>query len=406
MPYLLTLSLRGSGLKAPQNRGQQSPVVYGWVAHEKMSPVNVIVIGAGIIGAAVAEELALRGARVRVLEMRVAGGGASWASAGLLAPYTEAEPSSPLLAMGVRSLSMYDDFISRVRERSGQSVEYARTGTLEVAIDSESAARLRGSVETFAATNAGVRWLNQDDVRRVEPSVTRSIEGAVLAEAHGFVGVQSLVSALVQSARLAGASFETPAQAVAVELEDGGVTVIAGDRRLSADHVVLAAGSWSSRVRVADSPPLPVRPVRGQLLRLGWTASERPGRVLWTDDCYVVPWSDGTVLVGATSEEVGFDESTTAAGVQGLIAAAIRALPGASSAALLDARAGLRPASADGLPYIGRRRRTPHVTYATGHFRNGILLTPLTAALVASAVLDNAIDDVEQWTSPNRLDTL
>jgi glycine oxidase len=170
--------------------------------------------------------------------------------------------------------------------------------------------------------------------------------------------------------------------------------------------VVLAAGSWSSRVRVADSPPLPVRPVRGQLLRLGWTASERPGRVVWTDDCYVVPWSDGTVLVGATSEEVGFDESTTAAGVQGLLAAAIRALPGASSAALLDARAGLRPASADGLPYIGRRRRTPRVTYATGHFRNGILLTPLTAALVASAVLDNAIDDVEQWTSPNRLDAL
>jgi len=371
-----------------------------------MRRVNVIVIGAGIIGAAVAEELALRGARVRVLEMRAAGGGASWASAGLLAPYTEAEPSSPLLAMGVRSLSMYDDFIARVRERSGAPVEYARTGTLEVAITSESAVRLRSAVDALAATGAGARWLNQDEVRRLEPAVTRSIEGAAFVEAHGFVGVQSLVSALVQSARLAGASFETPAQAVAIELEETGVTVIAGDRRLSADRVVLAAGSWSPRVRVGDVPPLPVRPVRGQLLRLGWTASERPGRVVWTDDCYIVPWSDGTVLVGATSEEVGFDESTTAAGVQGLIAAAIRALPGASSAELLDARAGLRPASADGLPYIGQRRRTPHVTYATGHFRNGILLTPLTAAVVASAVLDGAIDDVEQWTRPNRLDAL
>ncbi len=343
---------------------------------------------------------------MRVLEMRAAGGGASWASAGLLAPYTEAEPSSPLLAMGVRSLSMYDDFIARVRERSGRPVEYARTGTVEVATSSEAAARLRASVDAFAVTDAGMRWLTQDEVRRLEPSVTRSIDGAVFVETHGFVGVQSLISALVQSARLAGASFETPAEAVAVELEATGVTVIAGDRRLSADHVVLAAGSWSSRVRIGDVPAPPVRPVRGQLLRLGWTASERPARVVWTEDCYIVPWSDGTVLVGATTEEVGFDESTTAAGVQGLIAAAIRALPGAASAGLLDARAGLRPASADGLPYIGRRVRAPHVTYATGHFRNGILLTPLTAALVASSVLEGATDDVEQWTSPNRLDAL
>jgi glycine oxidase len=268
--------------------------------------VNVIVIGAGIIGAAVAEELALRGARVQVLEMRAAGGGASWASAGLLAPYTEADPSSPLLAMGVRSLSMYDGFIARVRERSGRPIEYARTGTLEVAVNSESAVRLRASVDAFAATDTAVRWLSPDDVRRLEPSVTRRSKAPAFVDAHGFVGVQSLVAALVQSARLAGASFETPAQAVAIEVENTGVTVIAGDRRISADHVVLAAGSWSPRVRISDLPPLPVRPVRGQLLRLGWTASERPGRVVWTDDCYIVPWSDGTVLVGRDQRRGGF----------------------------------------------------------------------------------------------------
>ena len=122
----------------------------------------MIVIGAGIIGAAVAEALALRGSRVRVLEMRTAGGGGSWASAGLLAPYTEAEPLSPLLAMGVRSLSMYDDFIARVRERSGRPIEYARTGTLEVALTPESAVRLRSAVDAFAATGAGARWMDQD----------------------------------------------------------------------------------------------------------------------------------------------------------------------------------------------------------------------------------------------------
>ena len=370
--------------------------------------VHVIVIGAGIIGAAVAEALALRRAQVTVLETRAAGRGASWASAGLLAPYTEADSASPLLAMGVRSLAMFDDFIGSVRERTGRPIEYARTGTLEVAMSAESATRLRTSSEAFTAT-AGVRWLNADDARRMEPAIAHNAEGAVFVESHGFVGVEPLVRALIQSARLAGASFEAPVHAASIEIAEGssaGVAVIAGDRRIEADHVVLAAGSWSPRVRIKDVAPLPVRPVRGQLVRLGWMRGTAPARVVWTDDCYTVPWSDGTLLVGATSEEVGFDESTTAAGVQGLIAAAIRALPGAASAQLIDARAGLRPATPDGLPFIGARRRTPGVTYATGHFRNGILLAPLTAAVVASMVLEGATDAMEQWTSPNRLDGL
>ena len=366
--------------------------------------MHVIIIGAGIIGAAIAEELAIRGAEVSVIDMRGPGRGASWASAGLLAPYTEADPASPLLAMGVRSLSLFDAFIARVRERSGRHVEYARTGTLEVAMTPEEAAHLTPALSAFATTNAAPRWIDPEELLRFEPQVTPATQGALFVPAHGFVDVPSLVAALVQSARLAGASFEAPAQAATIDTDRDGVTVVAGTSTRRADHVVVAAGTWSSRVRFRNVAALPVRPVRGQLLRLAWPGDARPARVVWTTQCYTVPWSDGTLLVGATSEDVGFDESTTATGVQTLLAAAIRALPAAATARLIDVRAGLRPASADGLPYIGARQRTPRVTFATGHFRNGILLAPLTAAMVASSVLDDAPDAMEQWTSPNRLE--
>jgi len=155
--------------------------------------------------------------------------------------------------------------------------------------------------------------------------------------------------------------------------------------------------------------------VRGQLLHLRWTAAARPARPVWGPGCYTVPWSDGTLLVGATVEEAGFDESTTVAGVQSLTSAVTAMLPGAATATLLDARAGLRPATADGLPIIGMSRSAPNVMFATGHFRNGILLAPLTAAMAEAALLNRRMDgqiegqmDVQMdammaETSPDRL---
>ena len=365
--------------------------------------MHVLIVGAGVIGASIANALTRRGASVTVLDMRAPGHGASWASAGLLAPYTEAQEETPLLRMGIRSLSQFDDFIANAQTGSGQGIEYARTGTFEVAFSDEEAAHLRGVKSWLDRAAVRSEWIEGAHAREFEPTIAPHVRGGLFIPAHGFVGVGSLVSALLHSARFAGATVESPIEAVDVTHNRRGAVVRAGDRRYEADRVVIAAGSWSRRVRVAGVAAIPVRPVRGQLLHLRWTAERKPARPVWGPGCYTVPWSDGTLLVGATVEEVGFDESTTVAGVQSLTAAVSAMLPGAATAAVIDARAGLRPATADGLPIIGSSHAAPNVMFATGHFRNGILLAPLTAAMVEAALLDGQMDAMMKETSPERL---
>lgn len=364
--------------------------------------MNVIVIGAGVIGAAVAESLAQRGASVTVLDMRSPGRGASQASAGILAPYIEADSATPLLELGTRSLALYDAWIARLRETSGRPIEYARTGTLEVALDEAGETRLRRDLAWLASAGVNAEWLDAATVRSAERAVSDAARGGVLIPSHGLVGVTALIAALVQSARLAGAVFTSPVEAALVEPRRDGVSVRAGEALHAADAAVIAAGSWSRRVRVAGVAALPVRPVRGQLLHLSWTAADLPSRVVWGPGCYTVPWTDGSLLVGATMEDVGFDERSTVDGVQTLTAAVRSLLPGSAAATVDAVRVGLRPATPDGLPAIGPLARAPRVTIATGHFRNGILLAPLTAEIVTASVLDGRVDEMSGVVSPNR----
>ena len=363
---------------------------------------DCLVLGAGVIGASVADALASRGARVTVLDMRSPGRGASYASAGILAPYTEAHGRSPLLALGTRSLSLFDEFIAGVAASSGRTIEYARTGTLEVALAEQDEARLRASSDWLTAEHVDHDWLNAADLARFEPAVVHDARSGLFIKAHGFVGVPSLIAALVQSARARGATFESPLEAAEVIPQADQVEVRAGDRRYVGNAVVIAAGSWSRRVRIKGLAATPVRPVRGQLLHLKWSGAGRPARVVWGPNCYTVPWSNGTLLVGATVEEAGFDESITAAGLRDLTQAVTALLPASKDALFLDARAGLRPATPDGLPTIGPLRNAPRVVLATGHFRNGILLAPLTAEIVARYVIDQISDPVFETTTPSR----
>jgi len=369
--------------------------------------VTICVLGAGIIGVSIADELARRGASVTVLDMRSPGRGASQASAGILAPYTEAHEHTPLLEFGTRSLAMFEAFVSGARERSGRAIDFARSGTLEVARDEDDESRLRASKAWLDKTAVPARWLTPSELREFEPAVNPSAGGALFNPAHGWVGVRSLMTGLVESAKLAGASFEAPVEAVDVVPRGAGVDVRAGDRRYSADAVVLAAGTWSGRVKIAGVRPIAVRPVRGQLLHLQWTAAAPPpARVVWDKSCYVVPWPDGSLLVGATAEEVGFDERVTLEGVRSLADAAAALLPAAKAGTFVAARAGLRPASPDGLPLIGPLAGAPRVCVATGHYRNGVLLAPLTAALVADWILDGRRDAALDATTPDRFTTV
>ena len=362
---------------------------------------QVVVIGAGIVGCAIAYELARRGVSVRVIDCREVGQGATQASAGVLAPYIEAHDRRPLLDLTTRSLDLYDEFVARVVEDSGAAVPYVRTGTLEIATGSQDMARLEGIRAACEERGIGAELLDAGAVRQVEPQLAPAVQGGLVVESHGFVGASDLTAALRRAAAAHGVSFQTSSAATRVVRNGAGVRVETAGDALVCESAIMAAGSWAGRVEIEGAAPVPIRPVRGQLLHLGWPAPALR-RVIWAPDCYLVPWSDGSVLAGATSEEVGFDERATVAGIRELIDATRRVTPDVTNASFKEARVGLRPATPDELPVIGPSAAVPGLVYACGHFRNGILLAPLTAALVGDLVVDRRLDGALDITSPSR----
>lgn len=342
---------------------------------------DVIVIGGGVIGCAIGREVARRGASTVILEARAIGQGATQASAGVLAPFIEAPGEGPLQALTIESLSMYDEFIATVAEEANTTIEYRRCGTIEIAHDSESVRRLKTLGEWARSRGVDARWADPGEVSSLEPALAPSCGGLIVAE-HGYVRAVQLTAALAQAARRHGASIHDGCRVERVSCDDGCVTVTTSEDTYRAKFAVVAAGSWSGGM----APETEVIPVRGQLLHVAWQGLPL-ARVLWSDHCYLVPWLDGTLLVGATVEHAGFDERVTAAGVQQLLNAATAVLPAIADATFVEARVGLRPATPTGLPVIRRSPEHPSIVYATGHFRNGILLAPLTARLVADLIV-------------------
>lgn len=351
---------------------------------------RIAIVGAGIIGLATAFELSRRGALVTVFDQRQIAGGATQASAGILAPYTEAHGRQSLFELTVRGLAVYEDFVGRVRAISPLAFEYQRAGTLEVADSPQRAAELADRLTAPWASAAGLEWLTAGELRARVPGIASGALGGLRCAVHGHVAVESLVRAVADAGERHGVVFQVGSAVECVSLDRPGVRLSVGREALDFDRVVLCGGAWGPLLDPLGALAGRIRPVRGQLVRLH--AGERSFReVLWSSSCYVVPWEDGTVLVGATSEEVGFDERATAEGVRQMLDAAERLVPPLARATFVNVRVGLRPGTADGLPILGPSP-DPRVIYAAGHFRNGILLAPLTADLVAHYISDGALD--------------
>jgi glycine oxidase len=315
----------------------------------------------------------------------------------MLAPYVEAHDPGPLLDLGVRSLALYDDWIDRIRRASGIDVEYRRIGTLEIALDPQHATELRTAASV--APNPPRTWMEPAAVRPRQPSLG-ALDGALFTPTHGYVAAHQLAHALARAAETRGARFHA-ARARRITRTPDGFIIHTTTGEVTAKRVVLAAGSWSSAIEIDGAAAVPVRPVRGQLLHLGW--HEAPlDTIIWGPECYVVPRLDGTVLVGATVEDVGFDERATSAGVRDLLDAFCELLPGGWGAAFLEARVGLRPAAPDDLPIIGRDPNVDGLVHATAHYRNGVLLAPITAVMVADLITAAEEDPALQALAPGR----
>jgi glycine oxidase len=355
--------------------------------HLRRSAYDLVVVGAGAIGLAAAWRAARAGLSVLVLERDVAGAGASGVAAGMLAPVTEADfGEQELLALNLESRAMWAAFAAELEERSGRPSGYADSGCLVVAADRDDVAELRRLQDFHVSLGLDSEWLTPRAARALEPGLSPRIGGAISAPHEGHVDPVAVVAALAAALEADGGELLTGCEVEGLVDEDGRVTGVrtTSGRDVAAEHVLVAAGAWSAQL-APDAPA--VRPVKGQLLELR-VRDGRPlpaSRLVRTPRCYVVSRPDGRVVVGATTEEQGFDTSVTADGVFRLLEAALEVLPDVVELELVRARAGLRPGTPDGHPVIGAGAR-PGLFWATGHGRNGVLLAPLTAERVLDAI--------------------
>jgi glycine oxidase len=348
---------------------------------------DAVIVGGGAIGLSCAWRAAQRGARVAVVERSRPPAGATRVAAGMLAPVGELAFGEPeLLKMTLAAAELYPGFVSELEEASGVSAGYRRDGALHVALDRDEAAELRRVHELQRSLGLGAEWLPPRGCRELEPGLTPSLNGGVHAPEEGSVDPRALVAALLGALEAEGVELLT-GSGVEAALLDGervvGVRTEVGDE-LRAATVVLATGAWSGQATWLPEPARPpVRPVKGQILELRVRDGAPPcRRIVASERVYLVPRPDGRLIVGATVEEQGFDTAVTAGGVHELLREAYRLLPDVAEMELVEATAGLRPGTPDNLPLVGPSP-IDGLLWATGHYRNGILLAPLTANAVA-----------------------
>ena len=363
---------------------------------------DVLVIGGGVIGLAIAREAARRGGRVTLVERGEAGREATWAAAGMLSPVVEADGPGPFLDLALRSAEAYPGWVEELEAESGARVKLRLCGKLCVARTEAEMGRLEGIRVLAERHGLRAEGLGALEVREIAPPVGASVRGGLLLHDDGRVDGRALVHALRGSLERAGVELRERTEAVGVEWRGADAVVrFADGSSLAAGTVVLSAGAWSGRVGGLPDR-LPIRPVRGQMLSLSPTAMALD-RVVESGDVYLVPRDDGRILVGATMEDAGFAKAMTAEGVSGLLRAALELCPDLAEAEIVDMWAGLRPATPDRLPVLGPVAGTEgRLVVATGHFRNGILLAPVTALAVAEVLTEGTSDLLPSDTSPDR----
>ncbi len=348
-------------------------------------PPDVVVIGAGLQGCAVAMRLAQAGRSVVVLERSIPGAEASSAAGGILSPGVEALEPGPFYELCAASLARYPAFAEELARLSGLWLGYRQLGTLEVALDDDFARVLAGRAAKLQKSGIPVEVLDGDQARRLEPGLSPETRGALFFSTEASIDTRLLARAAYMAAVRAGARFLTGAvhriaveggRAVGVDHESG---------RISAGAVVLAAGAWSLQVEGHGLPPGAVRPVRGQMAVLD-TRPPLLSRVVFSHKGYVVPRPDGHILCGSTMEDVGFEKAVTAAGLLHVLDLACEIAPALKKAPFTECWSNFRPGSPDGEPILGPGS-VPNLFYATGHYRNGILLAPISADAVSASVL-------------------
>ncbi|MEU6124339.1 glycine oxidase ThiO [Streptomyces sp. NPDC047123] len=372
---------------------------------------DVLVVGGGIIGLVSAWRAAQRGLSVAVVDPEP-GGGAAQVAAGMLAAVTELHyGEETLLGLNLASARRYPDFVAELTGASGHDLGHRACGTLAVALDSDDRAHLRELHALQRRSGLESEWLSGRECRRLEPMLAPGVRGGLRVDGDHQVDPRRLAAALVVACERAGVAFHRAwAECLTVSGDRARGVVLADGTALGAGQTLLAAGSLSGRLAGVPADVLPpVRPVKGQVLRLTVPKAYAPflsrtvRAVVRGSHVYLVPRENGELVVGATSEELGWDTTVTAGGVYELLRDAHELVPGITELPLTETRAGLRPASPDNAPLLGPTRLAG-LQLATGHYRNGVLLTPVTGDVMAHALTTGELPDEALPFTPRRFD--
>lgn len=379
------------------------------VAPSAVPSSDVLVVGGGLIGLVTAWRAAGRGLSTAVLDPDP-GGGAARVAAGMLAAVTELHHGEQtLLGLNLESARRYPEFAAELTDFTGHDLGYRRCGTLAVALDADDRAHLRDLHVLHSASGLGSEWLSGRECRRLEPMLAPGVRGGLRVDADHQIDPRRLAAALVVACVRAGVVFHRVWAERLTVTRGRAVGVLGADgTAFAAGQVVLAAGSLSGRLAGVPAEVLPpVRPVKGQVLRLSVPAPYAPflsrtvRAVVRGSQVYLVPRENGELVVGATSEELGWDTTVTAGGVYALLRDAHELIPGITELPLTETRAGLRPASPDNAPLLGPTA-LPGLLLATGHHRNGVLLTPVTGDVLAHVLTTGELPDLARPFTPRR----
>ncbi|MGI8427292.1 MAG: glycine oxidase ThiO [Actinomycetota bacterium] len=349
---------------------------------------DCIIAGAGIIGLSTAWRVAQLGCSVLVVDSAPKRG-ASWVAAGMLAPVTEAAfGEEKLLSLSLLSASLYPAFLNELTGATGMNLDSGVAGTLFVALDRDQAEALKRLFEFQTSLGLATQWLGASRCREMEPSLHPSAQAAILAAEDKAVDPRLLLEALAKA--LAGCDGEVRygSRVVAMSGGDNPAVDLEGGDHIRARSIVLSAGCWSGTIAgVPEEVTKAIRPVKGQIVRLRSRAGEPRllSHVIRTEEVYLVSRPSGEIAVGATVEEKGYDRSLTAGSILELLKSADEVAPGIREMEFFEASAGLRPGTPDNAPILGPTS-VKGVIAATGHFRNGVLLAPVTAAAIATLV--------------------
>jgi len=373
---------------------------------------SVVIVGGGVIGLVVARALALRGCSdVLLIERGSLGAESSSAAAGMLAPQAEADRADHFFHLTCRSRDMYPAFAAALLEETGIDIELESTGTLYLAFTDEDTTELKQRYEWQNNAGLTLEMLDSDQAKRLEPAISENVCAALKFPLDMQVENRRLISALAAATKKLGVRLVTGTTVSALQADYRGVAgVETSGGFVSTNTVVVAGGAWtcslgltaiSGRTSEKRFPNLGIEPVRGQMLCFE-VNPQITRHVIYSQRGYIVPRRDGRLLAGSTTEQAGFDKRVTAEGVSSILSAALEISPQIGALPISASWAGLRPRAADGLPVLGQYAEIAGLFYATGHYRNGILLAPLTGELIAGAIVDQVTSTSLNLFSPNR----